>query len=166
MERRMESAMNDSSSGPHCHGSGFTPRRSPTLGISLPMPLPAGIIGTGGTAPAPLGIPPAPVRYPAVGAAPGAGVVARMLSRLSITASAKSSMNVGSVSSAGTRPHFSTPLSSANSLYSMSISSRVSMCSETNEMGTATIALVPFSPSSRMTSSVYGLSHSTGPTRD
>ena len=40
------------------------------------------------------------------------------------------------------------------------------MCSLTKEMGTAHSAFVPFLPSSRMVSSVYGLSHSTGPTRD
>ena len=48
----------------------------------------------------------------------------------------------------------------------MSISSSVSMCSETNETGTVTILSTPAAPSSRILSSVYGCSHCTGPTRD
>ncbi|BAT79147.1 hypothetical protein VIGAN_02196900, partial [Vigna angularis var. angularis] len=51
--------------------------------------------------------------------------------RLSMTASAKSEMKVGSHPRAGTRPQFCIPDSRANSLYSTSISSRVSMCSLT-----------------------------------
>jgi hypothetical protein len=51
--------------------------------------------------------------------------------RLSITASAKSEMKEGSHPRAGTRPHFSIPDSRANSLYSTSISSSVSICSLT-----------------------------------
>ena len=51
--------------------------------------------------------------------------------RLSITASAKSEMKVGSQPSAGTRPHFFIPDFKANSLYSTSISSNVSICSLT-----------------------------------
>ena len=45
-------------------------------------------------------------------------------------------MNPGSVFSAGARSQCVTPLSSANSLYSISISSRVSMCSLTKLTGT------------------------------
>ena len=63
-------------------------------------------------------------------------------------------MKVWFVSSAGTRPQRFTPDASANSRYSMSISSSVSMCSDTNEMGTATMASHPLSPSSRIVSSV------------
>jgi hypothetical protein len=57
--------------------------------------------------------------------------IAPTYGRLSITASAKSEMNVGSHPSAGTRPHFSIPDLRANSLYSTSISSKVSICSLT-----------------------------------
>ncbi|RDX62891.1 hypothetical protein CR513_58735, partial [Mucuna pruriens] len=51
--------------------------------------------------------------------------------RASITASAKSVMKEGVTPRAGTRAQFLTPDSRANSLYSMSISSRVSICSLT-----------------------------------
>lgn len=57
--------------------------------------------------------------------------IAPTYGRLSITASAKSEMKVGSHPRAGTRPHFSIPELKANSLYSTSISSRVSICSLT-----------------------------------
>lgn len=49
--------------------------------------------------------------------------------KASITASARSVMKDEVQPKAGTRPQFSMPDSRANSLYSMSISSRVSMCS-------------------------------------
>ena len=68
-------------------------------------------------------------------------------------------MKVWSVLRAGQRLQFSMPDSSASSRYSMSISSRVSMCSETKEMGTTTRFFTPCSPSSGRTSSVYGLNH-------
>ena len=51
--------------------------------------------------------------------------------RASITASAKSEMNEELQLRAGTRPQFWIPDSSAKCLYSISISSRVSMCSLT-----------------------------------
>lgn len=51
--------------------------------------------------------------------------------RASITASARSEMNEDLQLRAGTRPQFSIPDSSAKCLYSMSISSSVSMCSLT-----------------------------------
>lgn len=57
--------------------------------------------------------------------------IAPTYGRLSITASAKSEMKVDSHPSAGTRPHFSIPDFRANSLYSTSISSNVSICSLT-----------------------------------
>ena len=63
-------------------------------------------------------------------------------------------MNLAFVLSAGTRPHSSMPDSSASSRYSMSISSSVSMCSLTNEMGTASMAFFPSAPSARIESSV------------
>uniref|UniRef100_A0A0A9ER86 Uncharacterized protein n=1 Tax=Arundo donax TaxID=35708 RepID=A0A0A9ER86_ARUDO len=74
-------------------------------------------------------------------------------------------MNVGSQPNAGTRPQCLMPDSKANSLYSTSISSKVSMCSLTKLMGTARRLFTPFCPSSIIVSSVYGFSHSTGPTR-
>ena len=40
------------------------------------------------------------------------------------------------------------------------------MCSETNETGTAHIALTPLFPNALIVSSVYGFNHSTGPTLD
>src|SRR4051812_30074376 len=43
-------------------------------------------------------------------------------------------------------------------LYSISISSSVSMCSDTNEMGTTTRFLTPALPRSTILSSVYGRS--------
>ena len=46
---RMDTATNASSSTPQRQGSGRTPSRSPTVGTSAPEPLPAGIVGTGGT---------------------------------------------------------------------------------------------------------------------
>lgn len=57
--------------------------------------------------------------------------IAPTYGRLSITASAKSEMKVASHPSAGTRPQISIPDFIANSLYSTSISSRVSICSLT-----------------------------------
>ena len=66
---------------------------------------------------------------------------------------------------AGTRVHPVMPHSLASSAYSTSISSRVSICSDTNEIGTVTMSRTPEAPSSRIESSVYGRSHSTGPTR-
>ena len=135
----------------------------------------------------------------------------------SITASAKSDMKAGSEPNAGTLPQFLIPDSSANSLYSISISSSVSICSLTKLdsryhqliskaflqlkicffyfmlymlknhghcflnskekynylriarldylMGTARRLSTPLWPSSMIVSSVYGFSHSTGPTR-
>ena len=74
-------------------------------------------------------------------------------------------MNSPSNPIVGTRSHCVTPHSAASSAYSMSISSSVSMCSETNETGTTTIFVVPAAPSSRIFSSVYGCSHCTGPRR-
>mmetsp|Transcript_13253 Transcript_13253/g.41504 ORF Transcript_13253/g.41504 Transcript_13253/m.41504 type:complete len:225 (-) Transcript_13253:824-1498(-) len=95
-----------------------------------------------------------------------AAVIVPTYGSASSTASAMSPMKPSFSPSAGTRPHSLTPLSSASSLYSMSISSSVSMCSDTNEMGTASRRRQPPAPSSSMVASVYGLSHSTGPTRD
>jgi len=115
--------------------------------------------------------------------------------RASITASARSVMKEGVRPRAGTRAQFLMPDSRANSLYSMSISSRVSMCSLTKLRqkkrllnlekttyfkpisyrskrlmkvyltGTAKRLFTPFWPSSTRTSSVYGFNHCTGPTR-
>mmetsp|Transcript_12436 Transcript_12436/g.41436 ORF Transcript_12436/g.41436 Transcript_12436/m.41436 type:complete len:212 (+) Transcript_12436:113-748(+) len=82
------------------------------------------------------------------------------------TCPASSAMNSGSRFSAGARRQCSMPAPSASSRYSMSISSSVSICSETKEMGTTTSLFTPDAAMSRSISSVYGLSHSTGPTRD
>ena len=163
----------ENSTGPHSHGSGFTPSRSVTSSVDGTFltrePVPIGIMGTGGVAarsprtfrlvgePSSREPPPRSTELVANAAARSPGdmdAAFDMPSKDSTTAFARSSMNTGLVSSAGTRPHCSTPLSSASSLYSMSISSSVSMCSDTNEIGTATIAFVFFSPSSLMTSSV------------
>jgi len=57
--------------------------------------------------------------------------IAPTYGRASMTASAKSAIKVGSHPKAGTRPQFLIPDSSASCLYSMSISSKVSMCSLT-----------------------------------
>lgn len=57
--------------------------------------------------------------------------IAPTYGRLSITASAKSEIKVGSQPSAGTLPHFCMPDFRASSLYSTSISSNVSICSLT-----------------------------------
>merc|ERR1719387_1439577 len=84
----------------------------------------------------------------------------------STTADARSLMKVGSVPSAGTRSHQVIPASLATSAYSISISSSVSMCSETKEIGTTTRAFSPCAARSSMASSVYGWSHVTGPTFD
>ena len=160
----------ENSTGPHSHGSGFTPSRSVTSSVDGTFltrePVPVGIMGTGGVAArSPRAFrfvgepssrePSTELAATADARSPGdIDAAFDMPSKDSTTASARSSMNTGLVSSAGTRPHCSTPLSSASSLYSMSISSSVSMCSDTNEIGTATIAFVFFSPSSLMTSSV------------
>ncbi|MGK3744390.1 MAG: hypothetical protein ACI8RD_014259 [Bacillariaceae sp.] len=73
----------------------------------------------------------------------------------SYTISAMSAINVGSVLGAGHLLQFLTPDSSASSRYSISISSNVSMCSDTKLMGTTTKFCTPLSPSSGRTSSVY-----------
>ncbi|KAL3818969.1 hypothetical protein ACJIZ3_004874 [Penstemon smallii] len=102
--------------------------------------------------------------------------------KASITASARSVINDGVQFRAGTRPQLTMPDSRANSLYSISISSRVSMCSLTKLkvkvhvsvtkrhrdregdrekrrciylMGTARRDFTPCWPSSTRTSSVY-----------
>jgi hypothetical protein len=73
----------------------------------------------------------------------------------SYTISAMSAIKVGSVLGAGHLLQFLTPDSSASSRYSISISSNVSMCSDTKLMGTTTKFCTPLSPSSGRTSSVY-----------
>mmetsp|Transcript_11072 Transcript_11072/g.41004 ORF Transcript_11072/g.41004 Transcript_11072/m.41004 type:complete len:261 (+) Transcript_11072:1342-2124(+) len=181
---KIATATKDSSKIPQRHGSGWNPpSKSPTLGTPAPDPDPAGIIATGGFkfvpkdffAFVPSGSSTSSdlemsyaLSYPSSTTGPPAtaGDSPRIVARDSKHASARSSMNVLSVSSAGALPHRSIPLACASSRYSISISSKVSMCSLTKLTGTATMALVPFLPKSRITSSVYGLSHSTGPTRD
>mmetsp|Transcript_25380 Transcript_25380/g.65578 ORF Transcript_25380/g.65578 Transcript_25380/m.65578 type:complete len:225 (+) Transcript_25380:175-849(+) len=83
----------------------------------------------------------------------------------SSTASASAAMKRSSRPRAGTRRQRSMPSESASSRYSTSISSSVSMCSDTKEMGTTTRSFTPAAASSGITSSVYGSSHLTGPTR-
>ena len=73
----------------------------------------------------------------------------------SYTMSAISAMNVGSVLGAGHLRQLEIPDSSASSRYSISISSNVSMCSDTKLMGTTTKFFTPLPPSSGRTSSVY-----------
>lgn len=60
-----------------------------------------------------------------------ARAIAEAVGSASMTRLAKSEMKVLVQFRAGTRPQFSMPDSRASSLYSMSISSRVSMCSLT-----------------------------------
>ena len=70
-----------------------------------------------------------------------------------------SSMKPSSVLSAGTRRQCVMPCSSASSRYSMSISSSVSMCSDTKDTGTTIRFFTPDVPSSSNVSSVYGLNN-------
>jgi hypothetical protein len=66
----------------------------------------------------------------------------------STTISLSSLMKSISVFGAGHLRQFLIPHSNASSRYSMSISSSVSMCSETKEMGTTTRFFTPCSPES------------------